>query len=841
MRNLSNVSLICPSNDLESKTILQIARRLGMDVRVSCQSWGARLENEPAENLEGLKGEVWIVEIPGPQIEDQLKLEGKKVTVIDHHFYKGMDRFKEKSSLEQFAEMCDYQLSEEAMGYSVNDRAYIWGLAEVCDSFSQMRDIRRKDLLAQGWTEEDFKNNETEYEEMKGRISQECTTPDSIFVHETSLQRASHLVDLFHMPDEANFDRYKRGGKEAIYPRQNILLIQTGERVRAAFSGRKHLRDLFLRHFLRLADDYWGGGEGLFGFAGMQIRQNQEGILKKEADAFLIKAGEETKPSPHWRLHNSPVERFTTFFLFPFAFKEKSDSQSGWTKVPIEFALPLVESQIEGNWSLQQNYSEYIYFHDYVRPFLFPRLTNGHTDPENSMEFYSYDMGTDAAIVELETISGKHLTAFVNGIYVHLYPDKIGILVIETSNTKDIKVANGSTDSLDGNGVRNGDDVLLFNSMFRRLYPAYFERSNLEQQVINQEFPKAVTIKKADGDVIGYCSSKQFKTTCLKAAYNKKQYPLFKSHISQILVSFLKSSEWYPVLDDRMLVHTYVAFPSFVEKRVERKQRDIFFSHLLYVDNPSTEFRYNEAFVRQMMKAQSYDRWKHYGTRIGFTRYSTAFQYYGFEDYLHRPFVSMYYQMFMLTTYYRAALVRFSDRIADVARKWHREGENAKSVSPRTRRELRNLHTDFMRFMNIHWFREVTNQDQGIEIFEHMVKAFDLETMYQQVKDEIERAEELDELLHSEKTETFNMQVGYVGISAASLAILTGFFGMNFYHIADENFGIGRYIWLLLSLGGLTLIAFPPLVFLYTKLYDRCRKRREGSMSGSKKKGANHA
>lgn len=46
---IENITLICPKNDLESQTIVNIAMKLGMDVRVSEQEWGAQLGMEAPE------------------------------------------------------------------------------------------------------------------------------------------------------------------------------------------------------------------------------------------------------------------------------------------------------------------------------------------------------------------------------------------------------------------------------------------------------------------------------------------------------------------------------------------------------------------------------------------------------------------------------------------------------------------------------------------------------------------------------------------------------------------------------------------------------------------------
>ena len=117
------------------------------------------------------------------------------------------------------------------------------------------------------------------------------------------------------------------------------------------------------------------------------------------------------------------------------------------------------------------------------------------------------------------------------------------------------------------------------------------------------------------------------------------------------------------------------------------------------------------------------------------------------------------------------------------------------------------------KFMNIYWFREVTHQDQGIEIFDLMRKAFNIEPMYQQVKDEIERADELIELIHNEKVEKFNAKAGLIGMIIGLLAVLTGYFGMNFAQIADPHkFNVDWITWLTTTLLITGFIAIPTIL-----------------------------
>lgn len=84
---IENTTLICPKNDLESQTIVNIAIKLGMDVRVSEQGWGALLGMEPSEVFQNLKENLIVVEMPDPVKEEMLRKIGCNVISIDHHTY----------------------------------------------------------------------------------------------------------------------------------------------------------------------------------------------------------------------------------------------------------------------------------------------------------------------------------------------------------------------------------------------------------------------------------------------------------------------------------------------------------------------------------------------------------------------------------------------------------------------------------------------------------------------------------------------------------------------------------------------------------------------------------
>ena len=150
--NRIDVTVLSPANDAESKTIIEICRRLEIDVRISAQPWGTSLDREPEENLLHLRRHVIVVEMPSPHAEKQLEARGYKVFVVDHHAYPnlGIDRRKPESSLEQVAALIEYDLTRWELGVAINDRAYIYGLLDAGYSIDEILALRRFDLECQG-------------------------------------------------------------------------------------------------------------------------------------------------------------------------------------------------------------------------------------------------------------------------------------------------------------------------------------------------------------------------------------------------------------------------------------------------------------------------------------------------------------------------------------------------------------------------------------------------------------------------------------------------------------------------------------------------------------------
>lgn len=152
MLNHGDVTVVTPCNDGESRTIVDICRRLHVDCRVSKQPWGATLDQEPESNLTNLRPIVIVVEMPSHEKESVLEQAGHRLIVVDHHSYPklNLDRRQPLSSLEQVADHLGYKLTRWEKGIAINDREYIFGLVDAGFSTEEVQTLRTYDLESQG-------------------------------------------------------------------------------------------------------------------------------------------------------------------------------------------------------------------------------------------------------------------------------------------------------------------------------------------------------------------------------------------------------------------------------------------------------------------------------------------------------------------------------------------------------------------------------------------------------------------------------------------------------------------------------------------------------------------
>ena len=489
------------------------------------------------------------------------------------------------------------------------------------------------------------------------------------------------------------------------------------------------------------------------------------------------------------------VQRLCTYFLFPFSVDKEAvaeDHKGIWCKHPqwiagleewvrlsgITFAGPLLEAL--GPWKRtpykkfdmdSMSYQDMVFFHPYVRRVFFDSvdLWGEGVEKESLLHFYRIPLEGKRLFFEAEDAKGRRARVEVTDLKLNMYANGIGTLALEIE-AYDLPIK----------------DALWINEMMRKIYPSS------GRQLREGRTPSRVAFVldriNASGETL---SQTLVEERFEEAAMVGFQPPLARTVQALLYFADYGRREYEPVLDERMVVYTYIelAPASLPPKYIESEDYQVLISRILYVDRFGPAYRYDPAFIRDSMNRQLYKRWSHQGTYYGFSTYSNVTICIGeFECGEHkldegflvyRMFLTRYFLMAQVSLFYRATLLDFAERTALVSRRLYQDQAGGR-ISTENIRMASDLRSDFLHFSNYWYFDELANKDEESEHFAMQVREYRIGSMEEEIEQEIDK---LNQSIHTyyqfRNTEAIN-RVAMLSLILGAGAVATGFFGMNF-------------------------------------------------------------
>ena len=445
-----------------------------------------------------------------------------------------------------------------------------------------------------------------------------------------------------------------------------------------------------------------------------------------------------------------------------------------------------------------QAYADMVFFHPFVRRVFFD-TTNMCSAEEQESLLRTYDMPTEGRGLQLTAADarGRTSTVDVTDVRLFLFANGIGVLTLGVEATG-----------------RPLDEVLWINEQMRKVYPSS------GRQLREGRVPCLVKLTMGEEQTV--LVEERFETGAMRDFLP----PLSKLITSLLYFTDYDRQEYEPVLDERMIVYTYVALdPDSLPKGItSAEEYQILFSRILYVDRLGTNYRYDPAFTRDRMNEHVYRRWAHQGTLYGFTSYSSATLALGTFDcdnhllregfLIHRMFDTRYYLMAVVALFYRATVLDFAERTALTSKRLYNDYEDGK-YSAENIAMVGGLRAQFLHFSNYWHFDELANKDEEIEHFEMMCRVYRIAPMKAEIENEVEKLNSmLTEYYTRQSTEAVN-RLAVVSMVLGAGAVVTGFFGMNF----GERFGAvffqpaGNKLAHWAAIGGVSLFALGALSF----------------------------
>jgi hypothetical protein len=473
------------------------------------------------------------------------------------------------------------------------------------------------------------------------------------------------------------------------------------------------------------------------------------------------------------------VSKWATIFLYPFPFPAES-------KDALRTALQRSVDRWEPfTFSREKLGDEFSYFFPYTREFLGSQIYHFTFRPRE---------------LRLKVCDYDDLVPKLTKARLHLFPLGIGILSLHVEGITPLSFGR----------------LLDFNSDFRYLSKAYSTQT-LPQITLETPTRRAP-----------------------QEAHNQEG-------LHALIDDFLWEVGGIPqsqLLDDRTIVYSYAALKRDSVSR-DYPLDDLFFK-FLFVDHTDGDALPDADFRRELLAKHEYRRWRNYtannedqSVRFGFSRYSGVVM--GTEslsdsnlpsqsshpaldipsdsteekdfvkDTIFRHFRTMYYDMALILLFHRTALLKLSDDLSRV--------DIEAQDSHERRDRVRQLRAQVLEFTNRYWFGEITNQDQGIEMFDCWKNALRNKDLFDEVHRELQ---EYDDQLRNLDAERLNN----------TLAVLTagGFLflpvALATYFLAIQNFSWGSFFSLVLLFLLFAYLILKGSRFLRGVLYDLQDKRK---------------
>ena len=405
-------------------------------------------------------------------------------------------------------------------------------------------------------------------------------------------------------------------------------------------------------------------------------------------------------------------------------------------------------------------YDEKNYFYDFVHPILYDTLDDNTLLKHYKREECLHNPDNCEYRIQIKQRDGsKEYVLKVDAMNLNIYSTGVGTLIFYLINDK----------------YEDFNDILKINQYGRRVFPPFYEDIKKREQTA--EF---ISIKGLRGDERMYFEDfgKYTAADVWKPA----------GFIMNLISDLQDNLKVVPIIDDRMIVNCWCQNDDISRKVVRHK--DFPYSEdwykYLYIDADSASCQ-NDLMRKDLIDNTTYLRWQMYGTLYGATKYSfmlvtrrSDFS----ETILAVGMRTIYSRMLELVIMQRATMLKFSDEITYVS---VINSQNVQMLSQR----IGSLYKEYIRFINKMFFRDITAQDQGMDLYKILTSQFRCEERIKDLDDEINELQAYISLLMDQERNKNAYWFSLLAAICLPATLLVGIFGMNPF---DGEFVLGHFI-----------------------------------------------
>ncbi len=440
-------------------------------------------------------------------------------------------------------------------------------------------------------------------------------------------------------------------------------------------------------------------------------------------------------------------------FMFPFRWKINGlDNRPFSEQVNLEnirYALP-------SNWERMSKpiaeeekdclYNERNYFYEFVHPALYD---DGST---NTLVRHYERCEPKHGDVTYHIVCGRDHDEYildVQYINLNIYATGVGILSIYLKNNRYTEIK----------------DVLAINQYGRRVFPPFIADVNSRNEIAY-----SLSFEGLNG-----VYSEDFSQYSNKTSSN---YPA--AFISKMVNEVTENIMMQPVIDDRMFVLCWYKNDEWA--KLFDTDYNMFISDnkdwykFVFVDSMWGLSCHNDEMRRGLIKKATYERWQELYSLYGISRYSLVYlTNTGTEaeaPFLFTNFETEYVRMAELVLMQRASVLRFSAEVTQISKL-----SGTKDFSNR----VSSLYREYIRFVNRFYFREISAQDQAIEIYQKLYDAMNLKEQVEKLDSEIEELHDYVSMREEGRTNRTMSLLTWITTIFLPVTVIAGYFSMNDY------------------------------------------------------------
>lgn len=420
-------------------------------------------------------------------------------------------------------------------------------------------------------------------------------------------------------------------------------------------------------------------------------------------------------------------------------------------------------------------YNNYNYFYENVRYALFNEKNHDY----NIFKEYEYNKKNGKYTINIEKndendkiFEQREYILNVLGISLKIYETGVGLLSFALENTNYNKY----------------EDILYINDYGRRIYPQFLPL----KKVKNNFLPNKVELEFDDGTVYieNFNKYKHYRELKLSNIIIQTLGGMF---VDQCLSCNKNCSEnsivIKPLIDDRMYTICWYKNTNLIKLFEKDLYCDEWYKYLYLDTSSSSVCDYD--MKKKLIDDCTYTRWINrgkvearseetvYGTLYGLTRYS--FMVISDEgdyanDVIRNHCLNQYFNLSSLLLLQRASILRFSNEVSEISM--------LNSDNDLTNK-INELYKHYIRFINQLYFREITAQEQGIELYRIGLQIMNIENEVKALDEEIQELHQYGNFIISEVTNDKLNKLTYSSFTLGFASFLAGYLGMNIFELGS--------------------------------------------------------